>query len=55
LIGLHEWRDSGVINCTAKVDFYGEDHVGNQIKATGYLTVYFANFANESSGNGGGN
>ncbi len=55
LIGLHEWRDAGVINCTAKVDFYGQDHIGNTIKATGYLTVYFANFANTSSGSGGGN
>ena len=53
LIGLHEWRDAGVINCTAKVDFYGQDQVGNTIKATGYLTVYFANYANESSGGGG--
>ncbi|MGD8539256.1 MAG: hypothetical protein PVI66_11125 [Candidatus Aminicenantes bacterium] len=53
LIGLHEWRDAGVINCTAKVDFYGQDQVGNKVKATGYLTVYFANYANESSGGGG--
>ncbi len=53
LIGLHEWRDAGVINCTAKVDFYGQDQVGNTIKATGYLTVFFANYANESSGGGG--
>ncbi len=53
LIGLHEWRDAGVINCTAKVDFYGQDQVGNTVKATGYLTVYFANYANESSGGGG--
>ena len=46
LIGLQEWRDAGVINCTAKVDFYGQDQVGNTIKATGYLTIYFANYAN---------
>jgi hypothetical protein len=50
LIGLQEWRDAGVINCTAKVDFYGQDHVGNTVKATGYLTIYFANYANESGG-----
>jgi hypothetical protein len=53
LIGLQEWRDAGVINCTAKVDFYGQDQVGKTLKATGYLNVYFANFANESSGGGG--
>jgi hypothetical protein len=49
LIGLHEWRDAGVIEATAKVDFYGQDPVGNTIKATGYLTVFFANYANETS------
>jgi hypothetical protein len=53
LIGLHEWRDAGVINCTAKVDFYGQDQTGNTVKATGYLTVYFGNYANEAA-NGGG-
>jgi hypothetical protein len=55
LIGLQEWRDAGVIEATAKVDFYGQDQVGNTIKATGYITVFFANYANESSGGGGGN
>jgi hypothetical protein len=56
LIGLHEWRDAGVINATAKVEFYGQDQVGNTIKATGYLNIYFANYANESSSSGqGGN
>lgn len=54
LIGLHEWRDAGVINCTAKVDFYGQDQFGNTVKATGYLTVYFANYVNESGGGGDG-
>lgn len=50
LVGLQEWRDAGVVNCTAKVDFYGQDQVGETIKATGYLTVYFANYANKSGG-----
>ncbi len=49
LIGLHEWRDAGVIEATAKVDFYGQDQTGNTIKATGYLTVFFANYANAAS------
>ncbi len=59
LIGLREWRDAGVINCTAKVDFYGQDQVGETVKATGYLTIYFANYANASEPiippDGGGN
>jgi hypothetical protein len=54
LINLQVWRDAGVIEATAKVDFYGQDQVGNTIKATGYLTIFFANYANESSGGGGG-
>jgi hypothetical protein len=53
LVDLQQWRDAGVIEATAKVDFYGQDQVGNTIKATGYLTVFFANYANESSGGGG--
>lgn len=49
LIGLQTWRDAGVIEATAKVDFYGQDQTGNTIKATGYLTVFFANYANAAS------
>ena len=30
---------------TAVVDFFGHDLAGRMVKATGYLTVYFANYA----------
>jgi hypothetical protein len=29
----------------ARITFYGEDIAGNPIEATGYLTIYFANYA----------
>jgi len=32
---------------TAKIEFYGTDGSNKTVKATGYLPVYFANFANE--------
>lgn len=34
-----------VISTIAEVTFYGQDQVGNDISATGYLQVEFANFA----------
>ncbi len=40
----------GVIEMTAKVDFYGHDLVDNKVTATGYLTVFFANYADQASG-----
>lgn len=55
LIGLHEWRDAGVLEVTAKVEFYGQDQTGRVIKATAYLTIFFANYSNESGSGGGGN
>lgn len=54
LVGLHEWRDAGVIEVRAKVEFYGQDQTGRTVKATGYLTIFFANYANESGSGGGG-
>lgn len=41
---LADGRAEGVLQCTAKVDFYGHDMANNNVKATGYLTVYFANY-----------
>jgi hypothetical protein len=35
---------------TARVDFYGHDLTGNAVKATGYISVTFANYANGSGG-----
>ncbi len=37
-------RADGVITATAKIDFYGEDLSKHKVKATGYLTIYFANY-----------
>jgi hypothetical protein len=44
LVNLANSRDEGVIQCTAKIDFYGHDMANNMVKATGYLTVFFANY-----------
>ncbi len=44
LLNLREGRGEGVLQVTAKVDFYGQDMTKNKVKATGYLTVFFANY-----------
>lgn len=36
---------NNVIWCVARFDFIGHDLEGNRIQATGYLTVYFADWA----------
>lgn len=38
-----------VLTCTAKVEFYGHDTANRTVKATGYLTIYFANYEDSSS------
>jgi hypothetical protein len=48
LIGLVDLRAETVLTCTAKIDFYGHDMVNRTVKATGYLTVYFANYADQA-------
>lgn len=53
LINLREGRGDGVLKTTAKIDFYGNDTLGNKVKATGYLSVYFANYVDRESGGGG--
>lgn len=45
LINLHEGRSEGVIEVKTKIDFYGQDMSNNTVKATGYLTIFFANYA----------
>jgi hypothetical protein len=35
----------GIIEMTARVDFYGHDLINNKVSATGYLSVRFANYA----------
>ncbi len=47
LINLHEGRGEGVLEVKAKVEFYGRDLSNRRVKATGYLTIFFANYVNE--------
>lgn len=47
LLNLREGRGEGVLQVTAKVDFYGQDMTNNKVKATGYLTIFFANYIDE--------
>lgn len=54
LIDLREGRGEGVLKTTARIDFYGHDTLGNKVKATGYLSVYFANYVDKAAGGGGG-
>lgn len=54
LINMREGRGEGVLQTTARIDFYGHDTLGNKVKATGYLSVYFANYVDKESGGGGG-
>ena len=44
LVKLADGRAEGVLQVTAKIDFYGRDMTNNNVKATGYLTIYFANY-----------
>jgi len=45
LIRLVDVGAEQVLTCTAKVEFYGHDTTNRTVKATGYLTIYFANYA----------
>lgn len=55
LVDMAQGRGEGQLNVTAKIDFYGKDTVGNSVKATGYLSIFFADYAEqETSGEGGG-
>jgi hypothetical protein len=48
LVGLVDLGSEVVLSCTAKIEFYGHDMVNRTVKATGYLTVYFANYADSA-------
>jgi len=50
LLNLRDGRSEGVIQMTARIDFYGHDMSQKDVKATGYLTIYFANYDNASGG-----
>ena len=47
LLNLKNGRSEGVLTITARIDIYGQDLRGKTVKATGYLTIYFANYADE--------
>jgi hypothetical protein len=47
LVDLVFGTEEGVIQTTARIDFYGHDQANRNVQATGYLTVFFANYANE--------
>jgi len=49
LIDLAQNRAEGVIEATAKIEFYGHDLVNNKVMATGYLTIFFANYADSET------
>ena len=41
---LVELTAGGILQLVARVDFFGHDLAGNPVQATGYLTIYFANY-----------
>ena len=45
LVDLVKGTGDGVIEMTAKVEFYGHDQTNHAVKAVGYLTIFFANYA----------
>ena len=47
LINLRNARDAGVLEVTAKIEFYGHDMANRNIKVVGYISIFFANYANE--------
>ncbi len=50
LLNLASSRDAGVIQATARIDFYGQDMSGNAVTTTGSLAIFFANYADTGSG-----
>ncbi len=48
LVSLANGRAEGVLQVTATIEFYGQDLASRKVKATGYLTIYFANYVDES-------
>jgi hypothetical protein len=47
LIGLANGAAEGVLQVTAQIDFYGHDMTNHNVKATGYLAIYFAQYADQ--------
>jgi hypothetical protein len=46
LVGLRQALPGDELNVTAKVEFYGHDLANKEVKATGYLPVFFGNYGN---------
>lgn len=44
LVNLLEGRGEGVLQVTARVEFYGHDMTNRKVKVIGYLTIFFANY-----------
>lgn len=47
LLGLYDSGGEGVLEVKARVDFYGQDMSGNWVEATGFLTIFFTNYADQ--------
>jgi hypothetical protein len=47
LLNLTQAFTGDVLNITARVDFYGHDLANKNVKATGYLPIFFANYADQ--------
>ncbi len=45
LLALYDSGGEGVLEVKARVDFYGQDMAQNWVQATGWLTIFFANYA----------
>jgi hypothetical protein len=53
LINLAKGRGEGELKTTARIDFYGYDTLGKTVKATGYLTIFFADYITKEEESGG--
>jgi len=57
LVNLQDGRGDVIIQVKARIDFYGHDLANKNVMATGYLTIFFANFADKEpekdTGDGG--
>jgi hypothetical protein len=47
LVALAQNRAEGVLEVTAKIEFYGHDLADRRVRAEGYLTIFFANYAED--------
>lgn len=54
LVDLQDGRGDGVLQVKARVDFYGHDLANKNVMATGYLNIFFANYADIATDDDGG-